>query len=56
MYMGSHERNKIVENRRFDVIQTKRRKTELTCSKEKEWSCHILRDNGTNILKEERVE
>jgi len=42
----SHVRNRIVENRRFDVVWTKRRKQE-------EGSCHILRDNSTNILKEE---
>lgn len=53
MYMESHERNRIVENRIFDVVWTKRRKTGLTCNKEEECSCHILRDNGTNILKEE---
>jgi len=27
--MESHERNRIVENRRFDVVQTKRRKRTL---------------------------
>ena len=56
VYMESHERNRIVENRRFDIVWTKRRKTGLAYSKEEECSCHILRDNGTNTLKEERGE
>jgi hypothetical protein len=51
--MESHERNRIVENGKFDVVWTKRRKTGLACSEEEECSCHIFRDNGTKILKEE---
>jgi hypothetical protein len=51
VYTKSHKKNRIVENKRFDVVRTKRKKTGLTCSKEEECSIHILRDNGRNILK-----
>ena len=36
MYVESHVRKRIVENWRFDVVRTKRRKTGLMCSKEEE--------------------
>jgi len=46
VYVESHVRNRIVENRRFDVVRTKRRKQEEGC-------CHTFRDNSTNIFKVE---